>query len=156
MGAELDEAALKCKVCGWNSAVLDTDVQTGKLAITVTWGDLIDDAGAYVQGITHYEAYLDLDGKRPTSKIGTVTAMPTGVNCCDQYKYSASDALGFPADYAGTGRVFIVPKTAGGDLPPVAVSMEIADNKGVGTTSAAFGHMFSFTALVTAIGAQMM
>jgi len=156
MEAELDVAVLKCKACGWSANVVDTNAAAGQASVTVTWGDLVDKDGAYVQGITHYEVRLSFDGVRPTSLMGAVTAMSTGVNCCNPTKYSHTIVGAFPANYNGMGRVWLVAKTANGALPPIAVTNAIPDNKGTtGQTSATFRHVLSLLALIAALGAQM-
>jgi hypothetical protein len=133
MAAELNEAVLKCKACSWSSNVVDLDPRVRDFVFEVTWGDLMDNSGNYVSGLTKYEVWLGgtPSGVRPESKVGEVIPRSSGVSCCESKKYSytiTSEIVGkFPTDYAGTAKVWLIPKTANGALPPVAVTGAIPD-----------------------------
>jgi hypothetical protein len=133
MAAELNEAALKCKACSWSSNVVDLDPRARDFAFEVTFGDLMDNNGNYVQGITQYELWYGgvPSGDRPDSDLGIVIPRSAGVSCCDPKKYSftfSSAIMGqLPTNYAGTMKVWLIPKTANGALPPVAVTGAIPD-----------------------------
>jgi len=156
MKAELDEAVLKCKICEWDANVMDTNAAAGAITMEISWGDVIDNTGAYPSGITGYDVHIDWDGRRPTTQMGYRPASPS--TCCDPKKYMMTSTMSPPSGYQDTGKVFITPRTANGDLPPIAVSAPIADNKpgATGTTSATFRQMLSLMALITVIGAQVM
>jgi hypothetical protein len=132
LAAELSEAVLQCKACSWSSTIVDMDPRPSRAVFEVSWGDLMDNQGNYVSGITEYEVRMSTSGIRPMSmgsKVGSAIPRSSGVNCCNPKKYSVTIDTGLPSTYDNGGKVFLIAKTTNGALPPVAVTMPFTDKK---------------------------
>jgi len=111
------------------SEVVDANPVAGKYAVALSFGDLVDNSGAFVKQTMSYEVFWTDSAGRPTgNRVAEIAAKTSSVTCCKAKKYKINIRGNYASNYDGTARLAIRAKSANGAiLPFFSYSNAIAD-----------------------------
>jgi len=140
----ISAGAVKCKQCGFVSAITDLDPQVGKYWIALKWGQLMNKDGTINEaGVTAYSVHFVDAKNRIVETIGEVKKVPGSSTCCVADLYSITIAGTLPA---GFSKVMVTADFGIGMSLPMGALSAVLDDRTTGLATKVTG---SFTIAVS-------